>query len=148
VKSFTDNKARAWNVAIDAPAIKRVRKELEVDLLDAGLLKRLSDDPVLLVDLLWVLVSPQAGTIGVTDEDFGRSLAGDAIDHATRAFLDALLEFLPGQKRRLMEAAVEKLRKLEETVATRGAEILGGRLLDDKVEAALQMIIDRITVKD
>jgi len=82
-------RGRAWNVEINVDAIKRVRGTCGVDLLDASdkqksLLTDLATDPVLLVDVIYVVCKPQADDRGVSDEDFGRAMAGDAIDRARR----------------------------------------------------------------
>ena len=95
---------------------------------------------MLLVDLLWVLVQPQAEAQNVSDEEFGRSLAGDAIDRATKAFLDALVAFFPAQKRRLLEHALAKLRKLEAAAVEHGVKAFDSGFLDRKLEAALQSV--------
>ena len=82
---------------------------LGVDLMDlsggdakpgTGLLYRLIADPVLLVDVLYVVCKDQTETAGVTDEQFGRAMAGDAIDGATKAFLDELADFTPSPRDR------------------------------------------------
>jgi len=61
---------------------------------------RLIADPVLLVDVLYVVCKEQADDANVTDEQFGRSMAGDAVDAATRAFLEELADFTPSPRDR------------------------------------------------
>ena len=58
-----------------------------------------------------VLVQDQARTLNVTDEQFGTALAGDAIENATKAFLDELVDFFPGAKRLFLQKAVGLARK-------------------------------------
>lgn len=129
MKTFKDNAGRVWTLAVNIDAVKRVRSSLKVDLLDAargGLLERLSDDPVLLCDVLYVLVKPEADALKISDEDFGRSLAGETIDAATAAFLEELADFFPAPKRRLLKKALGKLSELQ-------TEALG--LAERKLEA-------------
>lgn len=93
MKSFTDNLGRTWTLVVNVAAIKRVRALCEVDLnaiieIEDGkpaakLLERLSEDPVLLVDVLYAVCKPECDKKNVTDEDFGAAMAGDAIDLAT-----------------------------------------------------------------
>ena len=86
MQTFRDNAGRTWTVAIDVAAIKRVRSLIGYDLLavlDGTGTQALVSDPVLLVDVLYALCRPEADRLAVTDEDFGRSMAGDAIEHAT-----------------------------------------------------------------
>jgi len=100
MKTFTDNAGRTWTVAINVAAVKRVRGLLGVNLYGliddkfAGLAKLLAD-PCDLVDVLYVLCKDEADAKGVTDVDFGRAMAGDAIDHATDAFLAEFTDFFP-----------------------------------------------------
>ncbi|MBO4708502.1 MAG: hypothetical protein J5727_01840, partial [Kiritimatiellae bacterium] len=98
MKTFTDNKDRVWEVELNIRQMKRVRDILGIDLVNVisankdgsvstDTLERVANDPILLVDILWVLCEGQAKPAGVTDEDFGSSLAGESIEEATRAFL-------------------------------------------------------------
>ena len=92
--TFTDTAGRTWTVTVNVSGIKRVRDLLAVDLLDVAngdLLSRLADDPVLLVDVLYALLKPEADARGVTDEDFGRGLAGGVLDEASSALMKGLL---------------------------------------------------------
>lgn len=103
MKQFTDNAGRTWTIAINVSAIKRVRDLLKIDLLEiveGALLERLIRDPVLLCDVVYVVCKPEADTQGVDDEDFGRALAGDAIERATVALLEDLADFSPSPRDR------------------------------------------------
>ena len=114
--SFTDATGRTWAVNIDVTTIRRLRSALDVNLLDmvedeGKLLAQLLTDPVLLVDMIYVICKPQADQHNLTDEDFGRALVGDAIDRATDALLEALSAFFPSQRGALLRRLVEKTRK-------------------------------------
>jgi len=103
MKTFNDNAGRTWTITINVDAIKRVRGLLQVNLLDViegKLIDRLIGDPVLLCDVLYALVKPEAETKQITDEDFGRAMAGDSIDHATTALLEELVSFFPSPRDR------------------------------------------------
>ncbi len=64
---------------------------------DDGLqaLGKLVSDPVRLADVLYCLVKDEADARQVSDEDFGRALAGDAITAAAEAFVEELIDFFP-----------------------------------------------------
>ena len=122
--------------------MKRVRSSLGVDLVNViavngdGTLKTtliddIVNDPCLLVDILWVVCEKQAKAQGVTDEDFGASLAGDSIEDATRAFLDELVDFFPGARRLFLKKAVDLARKF----AGKMAETLKEALESPELEA-------------
>jgi hypothetical protein len=102
MKTFTDALDRSWQITINVSAVKRVRQALDVNLLDVAggdLLGRLADDPCLLVDVLYVLCRPEADAKGVSDEDFGRAMVGDALDGASSALMKELLDFFPRAQR-------------------------------------------------
>ncbi|MBU0717313.1 MAG: hypothetical protein KJ749_03615, partial [Planctomycetes bacterium] len=50
---------------------------LELEAGDPPLLTRLGTDVILLCDVIFALVKPQADTSGVTDEQFGAALGGE-----------------------------------------------------------------------
>ena len=103
MKTFTDNAGRTWTITINVDAIKRIRGLVEVNLLEiveGKLIDRLIGDPILLCDVIYAAVKPEADTKQVTDEDFGRAMAGDAIDHATTALLEELVSFFPSPRDR------------------------------------------------
>ncbi|HOD83617.1 MAG TPA: hypothetical protein PKG77_19540 [Phycisphaerae bacterium] len=134
MKTFLDNANRTWTVSITVDSIKRVKGLLGVNLLDAvggDLLEKLVGDPVLLCDVVFALCKQQAEQLSVSDEDFGRSMAGDAIERATTALLEDLVDFFPGQRRKLLAKALDKLRAME-NVAFQAAQ---KRLDDPSLEA-------------
>ena len=145
MKTFADNTGRVWEVELNIRQMKRVRDILGIDLVNvisAGkdgsvstdTLERVANDPILLVDILWVLCENQAKPSGVTDEDFGSSLAGESIEDATRAFLDELVDFLPGARRLYLRKAVDLARKY----AKESEEILGTVLESPEFEERLK----------
>lgn len=136
MKTFTDTTGRTWTVAINVDAIRRVRALLEINLLDAvdgRLLERLVTDPILLCDILFALVKPEAEAQNVSDEDFGRALGGDVLDQATTALLEELVDFFPSGRRMVLRKALEKLKKLE----TLALEATTKRLESDELEQKL-----------
>ena len=141
MKTFADSAGRTWTVAINVDAIKRVKGLLSVNLLDAiegKLLERLVADPVLLCDVLFALCKPQADAQKVSDEDFGRAMAGDAIDTATTALLEELVSFFPKGRRELLAKALGKLRKLESVSLAAGHQRLDSPELEERLRKILQ----------
>jgi hypothetical protein len=140
VAQFTDNAGRPWEVTVHVGSIKRVRSLLGVDLMDVvqgSLMGRLAADPVLLCDVLYALCKPEADSCGVSDEEFGRSMAGDVIEDAAHALTEELVRFFPNRRRRLMEKAAEKLRVLEGMALDAAEAMLESGELDEKLRAAL-----------
>ena len=119
MKTFKDNADRTWTVTVNVDAIKRVRSLLSIDLMEAvegKLIERLIGDPVLLCDVIYCVCKEDADAKGITDEEFGRAMAGDAIELATTALLEELVDFFPQGKRQLLRKALAKLETLQETM--------------------------------
>ena len=147
---FTDNKGRKWDIVLNVNQMKRVRAVLGIDLvnvitLDAkgevkvDLIDRIANDPCLLVDILCVLTEKQAASLGVSDVQFGESLAGDAIEEATKAFLDELVDFFPGAKRLFLQKAVTLARKYTLEMTSALEKALSDPALEKRVAQSMNL---------
>jgi hypothetical protein len=132
MRTFTDANEKEWAITIDGPAILRVRagtcdvpnckhllgcgcKGIDLGDLDEKWKLACRRDVVLLVNTLYLLCQPEAHERGITDEQFGASLVGDAIRRATIAMDEAIADFFPEESRvilRAMTAKDEEVRKL------------------------------------
>ncbi len=128
---FKDCAGREWTVAVTVDAVKRVRADCDgLDLLavaDGQLFTRLLADPVLLVDVLFSVCGPAAREAGVSADQFGAAMAGQAIDDGTTALLEALTGFFRSGQRATYRAALAKLRQAEDlatATATAGVEAI------------------------
>lgn len=131
--TFRDNAGRTWTVAINVTAIKRVRGMLGIDLftlIDDGFkpLNKLLSDPVQLADVLYCLCKDEADARQITDEEFGRGLAGDAILMAAEAFMAELADFFPEAR---MRACLRNV-------------LNAGRIAKDKLIDYLEKLIEQI----
>ena len=144
--TFTDTEGRSWTVQVTVDAIRRVRDltgvNLAVEATGGDLFERLAADPVLLCDILYGLVKPEADKASVSDEDFGRAMAGDAIDCATEALLEELVAFFPQSQRQVLKKALAKLEKFEVRAVEFAMRRLDDPALDAKFEAALEKVGD------
>ena len=128
--SFVDNSQRTWEVAINVAAVKRIRGLLGIDLyslVDDGFkyLSKLVSDPVTLADVLYCLCKDQADKQSITDEDFGRALAGDAITLAADAFVEELIDFFPDARARTsLRKAIEAGKNVRDKVLSHAEKIL------------------------
>ena len=151
MKSFTDNTGRTWTLVVNVATIKRVRALCGVDLNSivdvedgkpsAKLLERLSGDPVLLVDVLYAVCRPECDQKGVSDEDFGAAMAGDAVEQATDALLDEIVDFFPAAKRKAFQRILSASRRFGEAARRR----LEATLADGRLEDALVSELERLT---
>ena len=145
MKTFKDNADRTWTVTVNVDAIKRVRSLLSIDLMEAvegKLIERLIGDPVLLCDVIYCVCKEDADAKGITDEEFGRSMAGDAIELATTALLEELVDFFPQGKRQLLRKALAKLETLQEAMLAVVSERLDSPELDAQLLAELRKLGD------
>ena len=137
--SFKDNSQRDWEVTIHVAAVKRIRALLGIDLyglVDDGFqsLASLVSDPVRLADVLYCLCKEQADQLGVSDEDFGRGLAGDAITEAADAFVEELIDFFPDARARAgLRKAIDAGRKVRDRVLSHAENLLAA--IDPQIEA-------------
>ena len=119
--TFEDSKGRQWVVHCDVGTIARVRRETGCDLAkllaSKEALQELADDPVRLVEVIWSVIEPQAETRSVSPEDFGSSLVGDAIERATDALVEAIIDFFPKRRGNLLRQLVEKTKSLETAIS-------------------------------
>jgi hypothetical protein len=131
VKSFKDANGRDWTVAVTIDSIKRVRALCGVDLLKVvedgcKLLRQLSDDAVLLVDVLYALCKPEADADGVSDAQFGAAMAGDAILDGFNAVVEDTTDFFPRARREQLRALLGKIREAGELMDRDLSEALAG----------------------
>lgn len=131
MKTFTDNAGRTWTIAINVDVLKRVRGLVDVnllDIIDGKLIERLYRDPVLLCDVVYAVCKPEADARSVSDEDFGRAMAGDAIEQATKALLEELVLFSPSPRdranlQRVLETTWRVMDKARDLVEARLATV-------------------------
>ncbi|MEM7630357.1 MAG: hypothetical protein AAF356_13210 [Planctomycetota bacterium] len=106
MKTFTDNAGRDWVIEINVASLKRVKGLTGTDLIvlavsmDTSIAERLAADPILLCDVLYAVCKPQADERDISDEEFGRAMAGDAIESATVALLEDIVGFCPSPRDR------------------------------------------------
>jgi len=142
MKTFTDSAGRTWTVALTIDAAKRVKGLLDVNLLeleagDPPLLTRLGTDVILLCDVIFALVKPQADAAGVSDQEFAAALGGDVVLAAQTAFYEELVDFFRKLGRGDLAKAVDAQRRLID-LAVRRIETRIERLdLEAAVESTL-----------
>jgi len=138
--SFTDSKSKDWNVAISVEDVRQVRAVCGVNLyeaIDGNLFAKLAGDPVALVDVLYVVCKSQADSRGINAEEFGRALAGDSIEKASDALIEAIIDFFPKARREVLRQIAAKLATVQAKVATRAKAIIESPELDRAVDRAL-----------
>lgn len=135
---------------VNVATIKRVRALCDVDLnsiieVEDGkpvtrLLERLSTDPVLLVDVLYAVCKPECDQKNISDEEFGSAMAGDAVEHATSALLDEVIDFFPEAKRLAFKKILSASRRFAQTAKSRLTELMADSALEDKLVSELERL--------
>ncbi len=143
MKTFKDNKDREWTVEVNVSTVKRVRDVAQIDLLgvlDGSLLETLTRDPITLCNCIYAVCKPQADKAGISDEEFGASMAGDAIDDATAALLDEIVSFSPNPRDR---AALGKVIATTRNAMEKARDVVQSRLESGALDEAVQKAIDK-----
>jgi len=139
MKIFKDNNGREWKISITVETIKRVRSLCGVNLLDAikiekdgvkaDLIDQISNDPVLLVDIIYCICRPQAEEEKISDQQFGESMIGDTVDAATDALLEELINFFPEAKKKVLRLVLESARRLRRQASETVDNLISSGLL-------------------
>jgi len=142
MQKFVDACGRVWVIEINAAVIKRVRALTGVNLyevVDGDLVDKLEADIVLFCDLLYAICKPHADREQVSDEQFGEGLAGDVIDEATTAFIEAMLQFLPERHRHRTRRAVAKQQRTQDRLN----QMIVSKLDDEGIETRLLQKVEQ-----
>ncbi|MEM1012370.1 MAG: hypothetical protein AAGI46_09130 [Planctomycetota bacterium] len=139
MRTFTNKDGREFRVALDFPTAKRIRDEVGVNIL-AGKngegFKLLADDPIALLDAIYVTVQDQCDACGMTYQDFGRSLDVKTVGDAVDAFMAAFALMQPDEIRDLMLSAIVQGKELHHDAMKYLGEIDADRVLLDQLEIA------------
>jgi hypothetical protein len=127
--SFRDTAGRTWQISLTIDALKRVKSLLQIDLTEPlqgepPLMTRLAIDVLLLCDVLFAIIKPQADAAGVSDEVFGASLGGEAILAAQEALTQEWLDFFQNLRRTHLVTAIQKQRDLVQAIVAAGEQRL------------------------
>jgi hypothetical protein len=146
MKTFNDNASNEWMIEINVAALKRIRSLTGTDLLEVisggDLLEHLMRDPVLLCDIIYALVKPQADQKQISDETFGAAMAGDAIDAATAALLDELVAFCPSPRDR---ANLGRVLVVVRNAMDKARDVVEARLEGGEIERIVQEALTQAT---
>lgn len=157
--TFKDANDREWTIKLDAPTILRVRsatcdvpacKHLQgygctgVDLadLEGKAQLQLRRDVVLLVNTLYLLCQPEAQRQGISDEQFGACLVGDAIRRATIAMDEAIADFFPEETRTILRAITAKDAEVRQLGMERALARINDPKLAEQFVAAMEAQLD------
>ena len=99
-KKFKDTAGREYKIKITIPRLRWIRDEIDIDLGKKDAFIALSNNPIDLVNVLYMLVKDQADKYKISDVAFGESMDGDTLETAWEAFGEAYLSFCPSHQGR------------------------------------------------
>ena len=152
MNSFKDCHQREWHLEISINEVRRVKKLAGLDILDLDqgkALQRLANDPILLVDVLWILCEEQAEKHGMTDEQFGRAFRGNTIEDATDALFEALVDFFPPQRQHLLKKVMEAAKTMGQKERALVETYLDSPALTEMMDQELEKLkqkLEKLTV--
>lgn len=163
---FQDTTGRRWELNLTLTAVKRVRSLARVDLLNPlgngrrkgrkkrqPLITRLQLDPVLLIDVIYAILQPQAEKHCVSDEDFGEALGGDAAYAAYEAFFREWQLFFRSLRRETEARVIEANRNLVEKQDAENQSLIGpateaAEAMVERRRAAARKKLAELTARD
>lgn len=144
-KTFRDSENRQWDIAIDVVTIKRVRDALDVNLLELAneesKLPERFNDPVFCVDVLYVLCRDQADSHNIDDIAFGRALTMDAIEEASDALMEGVVDFFRRDVRIAYRKVLDATRKVRKAQAKKLTETMESPDFDRMLEAKIENLL-------
>lgn len=148
MQKFTDKKGKTWTFELNIFMARKIRTMLDLDLINIvsvddkkrpsmPVIERLSSDPFLLVDLLFVLCSEEAQRENISDEDFASRFDGDLIATATDAVLDEIVNFSQPAKRKVLARILKEARSFAEKMEKKTDQILKSPELTNEIQSSL-----------
>lgn len=125
---FKDSTGRAWPVTMTVGDIQRVERLAKVNLARVGeprpgtdnkhpLLTDLTLDEMLLADVLFALVKPQADRESISDEAFAALLDGPTMAGGMVALREVLIDFFRDRRPDIVAALVKNLELIKGQIA-------------------------------
>lgn len=134
---FQDNTGREWCLSLNGWQLKRLKELIGFDARDHESIFKAASDPALLCDVLYVLCQDQANKDGITDQQFGEAMTGDAIDAAADAYMQESVDFFPLRQRPAMKAMLAKIQETQTQATKLAEEKLNGAAMDQMIAKAM-----------
>ena len=147
VPAWKDRDGRKWSTLISVTTIARVKEATGVNLLDiveGKLLPRFLDDPLLLVDVLYVVSKSQADERSVSKDAFGDLFVGDVTVDAMQALVQGLLDFFPSDRRAMIGRLWKATERAQSEAVKMAADKLDSPLIEQALEGAIRKASDEI----
>jgi len=123
--TFTDSQNVTWSLTLDASTVREIQSQTTINLTDlkSDPFEKMSLDPILLADVIWMICEKQSTAKGVTADEFYRRLA-ECIDDAVVALEAAVINFFPASKRSFLQSLRSKNAEMTERATAKAMEEL------------------------
>lgn len=145
--AWQDREGRKWPTTISVTTIARVKEATGVNLLEiveGKLLPRFLDDPLLLVDVLYVVCKPQADERSVSKDAFGDLFVGDVTVEAVQSLVRGLLDFFPSDRRAMIERLWKATERAQGEAVKMATDKLNSPLIDQALTGAIRKASNEI----
>lgn len=126
--TFKDKLSREWTLEATFGAYARVKAQTGVKLYDIATESRESlvalADAFTLGSVLWSMIEPQAASRGITPEQFYDAVDGTVLTDAYQALIDEMIFFCHPRQRKMLAAAVDRIRIAEKRAETEMDQML------------------------
>lgn len=158
-ETFTDTHDRVWSIRLNFGDLKRVltltginlakpgrkvTKESDLDNLteeEMPVHLRLASDPILLMDVVYALVEPQAKEKGVSSDQFGEAISPEIFGTVSDMFWRAYQSFFLAAGDTMNAKLVEQIKKLRKEMDRQASK------LDQKLDSAIARMDEEIERK-
>ncbi len=147
VSSWKDRDDRTWSTSISVTTIARVKEATGVNLLDiveGKLLPQFLDDPLLLVEVLYVVSKPQIDERSISKDAFGDLFVGDVTVDAVNALVQGLLDFFPSGRREMIQRLWQATERAQNEAVKMATSKLNSPLVERALSGAIKKASDEI----
>lgn len=145
---FIDKNNTKWNIELNVGTAKRVLAETGVDLVnildfdgdkkEKSVLEKLSDDPCLLVDVLFSLCREQAKERSVDDFTFATLFDGETVVKATDVLMEEIISFSPPVRQKVLNKIYQTTKSLTGKMEMEVEKVLNDPEFEKHLEEELQ----------
>jgi len=142
---FKDTKGNIWTLDINIGQYLEVKNKFDIDLSEAfsndnNWIAAIAahENITVLLGIIDILTAKERESRDITLDQMYEGIDGDVVEHATEAFIEAVVNFLPAHKRKAMRIIVDSvkvgMRKVIERVEAKELDI------EDLVETELKKL--------
>lgn len=126
-----------WRLSLNGWQLKKLKERIGFDARDPDSIMQAASDPVLLVDVLYLLCEDQAKEFSVSERQFGEALAGDVLEQAVDAYLKETVDFFPPRQRPALNKMLAKMTDFQNRATAMAEEKIDSPEMESLFQAEL-----------